>query len=232
MAVAGEGLENFWKVLVEGKNCTVDIPPERFNTQQWYDPDSNKPGKTFTRRAALLNEFNTFDNKLFGIHDLEAERMDPQQKLLLECTYRALEDAGIPRESISGTKTGVFVGLMNRDYEVVTNSAVTEINHYDGTGVAMSIAANRISYVFNLTGPSLTIDTACSSFFYALHYALHGIKQGDCEAALCGGVNCILDPCTFVSLCKANMISPDGTSKPFSKMQMAMEEEKDVVLFY
>ncbi|XP_078234745.1 mycocerosic acid synthase [Pogona vitticeps] len=213
----GEGIENFWQVLVEGKNCTVDIPPERFNTQQWYDPDRNKPGKTFTRRAALLNEFNTFDNKLFGIHDLEAERMDPQQKLLLECTYRALEDAGIPRESISGTKTGVFVGLMNRDYEAINNSAVTEINHYDGTGIAMSIAANRISYIFNLTGPSLATDTACSSFFYALHYALHGIRQGDCEAAFCAGVSCIIDPCTFVSLCKANMISPDGTSKPFSK---------------
>ncbi|XP_063003674.1 uncharacterized protein LOC134413428 [Elgaria multicarinata webbii] len=213
----GEGTDNFWQVLTEGRNCTVDIPPGRFNVEEWYDPDTNKPGKIYTKRAALLAEVNAFDNKLFGIHDLEVERMDPQHKLLLECTYKALEDAGIPTEDISGTKTGVFVGLMNRDYEVVNSKSITEVNHYDGTGAAVSIAANRISYTFNLTGPSLALDTACSSFFYALHYALHAIKQGDCEAAVCGGVSCILDPRTFVSLCKAKMISPDGMSKPFSK---------------
>ncbi|XP_014800362.1 PREDICTED: phthiocerol/phenolphthiocerol synthesis polyketide synthase type I PpsD-like [Calidris pugnax] len=213
----GEGIENFWKVLEEGINCTVDIPPERFNTEEWYDPDDNKPGKIRTTRAALLNEFNSFDNQLFGINDMEAERMDPQQKLLVECTYKALEDAGVPVEAISGTKTGVFIGLMNRDYELVTSKSVNEINHYDGTGAAMSIAANRVSFTFNLTGPSLTIDTACSSFLFALHYALQAIKSGDCEAAICAGVNCLIEPSTFVSLSKAKMISPEGMSKPFSK---------------
>ncbi|XP_074841611.1 mycolipanoate synthase-like [Carettochelys insculpta] len=213
----GEGIDNFWQVLVEGRNCTIEITPERFNIRDWYDPDDNKPGKICTTRAALIDGFNTFDNKLFGINDLEAERMDPQQKLLLECTYRALEDAGVTMENISGTKTGVFVGLMNRDYEVLTSKAVMEINHYDGTGAATSIAANRISYTFNLTGPSLAIDTACSSFLFALHYASQAIQQGDCETALCGGVNCIIDPRTFVSLSKAKMISPDGMSMPFSK---------------
>nr|XP_042702025.1 equisetin synthetase eqxS-like [Chrysemys picta bellii] len=213
----GEGIDNFWQVLVEGRNCTVEITPERFNTREWYDPDDNKPGKICTTQAALIDEFNTFDNKLFGINDVEAERMDPQQKLLLECTYRALEDAGVAMENISGSKTGVFVGLMNRDYEIISSRAVTEINHYDGTGAAMSIAANRISYTFNLTGPSLSIDTACSSFLFALHYGSQAVKQGDCEAALCGGVNCIIDPRTFVSLSKAKMISPEGMSMPFSK---------------
>ncbi|CAM9231758.1 unnamed protein product [Bubo scandiacus] len=213
----GDGIDNFWKVLEEGKNCTVEIPPERFNAKEWYDPDDNKPGKICTTRAALLNEFNSFDNHLFGINNMEAERMDPQQKLLVECTYKALEDAGVPVEAVSGTKTGVFIGLMNRDYEIVTSRAVSEINHYDGTGTAMSIAANRVSFTFNLTGPSLAIDTACSSFLFALHYALRAIKSGDCEAAICGGVNCIIDPRTFVSLSKAKMISPEGISKPFSK---------------
>ncbi|XP_074754067.1 phthioceranic/hydroxyphthioceranic acid synthase-like [Athene noctua] len=213
----GDGIDHFWKVLEEGKNCTVEIPPERFNAKEWYDPDDNKPGKICTTRAALLNEFNSFDNHLFGINNMEAERMDPQQKLLVECTYKALEDAGVPVEAVSGTKTGVFIGLMNRDYEIVTSRAVSEINHYDGTGTAMSIAANRVSFTFNLTGPSLAIDTACSSFLFALHYALRAIKSGDCEAAICGGVNCIIDPRTFVSLSKAKMISPEGISKPFSK---------------
>ncbi|KAL8165030.1 UNVERIFIED_CONTAM: hypothetical protein K2H54_025310 [Gekko kuhli] len=213
----GEGTDSFWEVLENGRNCTVEIPPERFNIREWYDADDSKPGKTHTSRAALLDEFNAFDNKLFGISNEEAEHMDPQQKLLLECTYRALEDAGVTPENINGTKTGVFVGLMNRDFESISRRAVAEINHFDGTGTAMSIAANRISYTFNLLGPSLAIDTACSSFLYVLHFACKAIRQGDCEAALCGGVNCIIDPRIFVSLSKAKMISPDGISKPFSR---------------
>ncbi|KAL8165029.1 UNVERIFIED_CONTAM: hypothetical protein K2H54_025299 [Gekko kuhli] len=106
----GEGTDSFWEVLENGRNCTVEIPPERFNIREWYDADDSKPGKTHTSRAALLDEFNAFDNKLFGISNEEAEHMDPQQKLLLECTYRALEDAGVTPENINGTKTGVFVG--------------------------------------------------------------------------------------------------------------------------
>ncbi|XP_048366349.1 hybrid PKS-NRPS synthetase fsa1-like [Sphaerodactylus townsendi] len=213
----GEGIDNFWQVLKKGKNCTIEIPQERFDIKDWYDPDSSKPGKTSTRHAAFTEEFNTFDNKLFGITDVEAQRMDPQQKLLLECTHRALEDAGVTREKINGTKTGVFVGMMNRDYGFISSYGASEINHYDGTGAAMSIAANRISYTFNLTGPSIAVDTACSSFHYALHMASNAIKQGDCEVAVCGGVNCIIDPRMFVTLSKAKMISPEGISKPFSK---------------
>ncbi|XP_033021849.1 putative uncharacterized protein encoded by LINC00614 isoform X2 [Lacerta agilis] len=106
----GEGIDSFWKVLENGRNCTTEIPPERFNIREWYDPGDDKPGKIRTTRAALLDELNAFDNKLFGISNEEAERMDPQQKLLMECTYRALEDAGVTHENISGTKTGVFVG--------------------------------------------------------------------------------------------------------------------------
>ncbi|KAF7245976.1 Phthiocerol synthesis polyketide synthase type I PpsA [Varanus komodoensis] len=213
----GEGIDNFWHVLIEGRNCAEEIPPERFDIKDWYDSDSSKPSKTGTRHAAFLKEFNTFDNRFFGINDMEAEHMDPQQKLLLECSYRALEDAGVTRENISGSKTAVFVGMMNRDYTQIASRNIGDINHYDGTGQAMSIAANRISYTFNLTGPSVAIDTACSSFHYALHFALHAIKQGDCEAALCGGVNCIIEPQAFINLSKAKMISPEGISKPFSK---------------
>ncbi|XP_044534871.1 mycocerosic acid synthase-like [Gracilinanus agilis] len=145
----GEGPENFWKILVEGQNCTAEISPERFNIEEWYDTDDNMPGKSRTKQAALTKGFNEFDNKLFGINDSEAERMDPQQKLLLECSYRALEDAGIPIEAVSGSRIGVFIG--------------------------------------------------------------------DCEAALCGGASCILDPKVYVALSKAKMISPEGMSKPFSK---------------
>ncbi|XP_054621996.1 phenolphthiocerol/phthiocerol polyketide synthase subunit C-like [Dunckerocampus dactyliophorus] len=213
----GEGLDNFWKVLVNGRNCSVLIPKERFDLSSWYDPDDSKAGKSRTAKAALLDGFNQFDHRFFGISDSEVEQMDPQQKQLLQCVYRALENAGIPMERASGTRTGVFFGLMNRDYE--TNAAhmhPSVINHWTGTGLAMSIAANRVSYIFNFTGPSLSIDCACSSSLVALHLACQAIKQGDCDMAVCGGVNCIIEPRVFVALSKAKMISPDGTSKPFS----------------
>ncbi|XP_030623446.1 probable polyketide synthase 16 [Chanos chanos] len=213
----GEGVDSFWRVLLQGKNCAVQIPDERFNLSHWYDPDDNKPGKSRTAKAALLDGFNAFDHKFFGITDAEVDQMDPQHKLLLQCTYRALEDAGIPMEKASGTKTGVFLGLMNRDYELSTiNVHPNIINHCTGTGIAMSIAANRISYTYNFTGPSLSIDCACSSSLVALHFACQAIRQGDCEMAVCGGVNCIIEPRVFVALSKAKMISPDGTSKSFS----------------
>uniref|UniRef100_A0A3P8ZRT2 Carrier domain-containing protein n=1 Tax=Esox lucius TaxID=8010 RepID=A0A3P8ZRT2_ESOLU len=213
----GEGLDNFWKVLLEGKNCAVPIPNERFDCSQWYDPDNNKVGKSCTDKAALIDGFNEFDHKFFGITESEVEQMDPQQKYLLQCTYRALENAGIPMEKASGTRTGVYLGLMNRDYEQLTGGISPNIlNHWTGTGLAMSIAANRISYVFNFTGPSVSIDSACSSSLVALHFACQAIRQGDCEMALCGGVSCIIQPTVFVALSMAKMISPEGTSKPFS----------------
>ncbi|XP_036375434.1 highly reducing polyketide synthase SAT13-like [Megalops cyprinoides] len=213
----GEGLDNFWKVLLEGKTCTVQIPEERFDCGYWYDPDDSKPGKTYTSKAALINGLNDFDNKFFGITDEEAAEMDPQQKLLLECTYRALENAGIPFEKASGTKTGVFLGMMNRDYELIhVRYNPRTISHSSGTGTAMSIAANRISYTFNFSGPSLVLDCACSSSLVALHLACQAIRQGDCEMAVCGGVSCILEPRLFVALSKAKMLSPEGISKPFS----------------
>ncbi|XP_067309352.1 mycocerosic acid synthase-like polyketide synthase [Pseudorasbora parva] len=213
----GEGLENFWRVLLHGENCAVQIPNDRFNLSQWYDPDESKAGKTHTAKAALIDGLNEFDHKFFGITDAETIHMDPQQKLLLQCTYRALEDAGMPMEKASGSRTGVYLGLMNKDFELA-NVRINpkHIDHTNGTGMAMSIAANRISYIFNFTGPSLSIDCACSSSLVALHLACQAIKQGDCDMALCGGVTCILEPTLFVTLSKAKMISTDGTSKPFS----------------
>uniref|UniRef100_A0A3Q2NRI6 Mycocerosic acid synthase-like n=1 Tax=Fundulus heteroclitus TaxID=8078 RepID=A0A3Q2NRI6_FUNHE len=212
----GEGLDGFWKVLREGRNCVVDVPAERFDSSFWHHADSNEPGKSLTAKAALIDGFNEFDPAFFGIPELEADFMDPQQKLLLQCAYRALEDAGVSMEGISGSRTGVYIGLMNRDYEMIRNNDPGTITHYNGSGTAMSVAANRISFSFNLTGPSLAVDSACSSSLVALHVACQAIKQGDCEMALCGGVNCIIEPRVFVALSKARMISPEGTSRPFS----------------
>uniref|UniRef100_A0A8C5PAM4 Carrier domain-containing protein n=1 Tax=Leptobrachium leishanense TaxID=445787 RepID=A0A8C5PAM4_9ANUR len=213
----GEGIDNFWKVIIEGKNCVVEIPRERFDVNKWYDPDSEKPGKMYTKRAGFIEGCSEFDNSLFGISNMEAEKMDPQQKLLLECTYRALEDAGYPLESVSGTETGVFIGIMHRDSDIIFNNSPNNITAFNGTGTLASATANRISYAFNLNGPSLAVDTACSSSLVALYYACQAIKQGDCEMAVCGGVNFIVEPRGFVALSKAKMISPCGMSKPFTK---------------
>ncbi|RVE59074.1 hypothetical protein OJAV_G00200680 [Oryzias javanicus] len=213
----GEGMENFWKVLEGGRNCSATVPKSRFDLASWCDPDGTKVGKSCTEKAALVDGFNHFDNKYFDISDIEAEQMDPQHKQLLQCVYRALEDAGLPMEKASGTRTGVFFGIMNRDYESNGGSIHPSLmNHFTGTGLAMSIAANRVSYCFNFTGPSLALDTACSSSLVALHLACQSIRQGDCEMAVCGGVNFITEPRVFVVLSRAKMISPEGTSKPFS----------------
>uniref|UniRef100_A0AAV2LAA3 ATP-dependent zinc metalloprotease YME1L1 n=1 Tax=Knipowitschia caucasica TaxID=637954 RepID=A0AAV2LAA3_KNICA len=167
-------------------------------------------------QKVLEGGFNEFDHKFFGISEAEANVMDPQQKLLLHCTYRALEDAGMSMERLSGSRTAVIIGLMNRDYETLKSDISSTINHYNATGTAMSITANRISFIFNLTGPSFAIDSACSSSLVALHLACQSLKQGDCEMAVCGGVSCIVEPRVFVALSKAKMISPEGISQPFS----------------
>ncbi|XP_063159551.1 uncharacterized protein LOC134497669 [Candoia aspera] len=207
----GEGYNRLWRVLESGKNCATEIPRERFNVTERHElGDDGRHNKIGLPCAALLEEFNAFDNKLFGINNEEAEHVDPQEKLLLECTYRALEDAGIPTEKISGTKTGVFLGLMNENCGC---RAVTKGNHDDGTRTLTSTTANRISCTFNLTGPSLIIDTVCSSFLSALHFGCKAIKQGDCESALCGGVNCIMDPGKFLYLNKGK-VSDERTNKP------------------
>ncbi|XP_054359273.1 putative uncharacterized protein encoded by LINC00614 [Pongo pygmaeus] len=116
----GEGIDDFWQVLMEGRNYTVEILPERLNFEGWFDADDTKPGKSRAGRAASIERLNEFDNNLFGISDLEAECLDPQQKLLLECTYRALESAGVPAKEVAGSRTGVFIDIMNQDYEFMS----------------------------------------------------------------------------------------------------------------
>ncbi|KAK3100448.1 hypothetical protein FSP39_020073 [Pinctada imbricata] len=211
-----DNCEEFWRLLKNGENHVKDIPNHRWNTDAFYHEDYKEPGKTYVRKAGLIEGHDEWDNKMFQISDVEAARMDPQQRYTLDCVHMALENGGITRNEINGSNTGVFIGAMNDDYKAAINEDLKETNNYTLTGCAQSIIAARVSYVFNLLGPSMSIDTACSSSLVAIHTAIQAIKSGDCSMAICGGVSSILHPDMFIPLTKARMVSPTGQSQAFS----------------
>ncbi|MFN8009506.1 MAG: beta-ketoacyl synthase N-terminal-like domain-containing protein, partial [Terriglobia bacterium] len=211
--------DQFWDLLRDGRDAIRNIPAERWDVDAYFDPDPKKIGKMYTRRGAFLDQVDLFDPQFFGIAPREALGMDPQQRLLLEVAWEALENGGIAPNRLSGTRTGVFLGLCTSDYanlQVQTND-LTQLDAYSASGIAHSIASGRLSYVLGLQGPSVTLDTACSSSLVAVHLACQSLRTRECQMALAGGVNVILSPDTFVALCKVSMLSPDGYSKTFDE---------------
>src|SRR5579859_4548230 len=204
----------FWKLLMEGTDAVSQIPADRWDVRRFYHPDPARPGKMYVSRGAFLERFDVFDAAFFGISPLEAMQMDPQQRLLLEVAWEALEDAGLVPHDLAGSRTSVFIGICSNDYSAVQRD-VGSINAYSGSGSASSIAANRISYLFDFRGPSLSIDTACSSSLVGVHLGCESIWKGECDLALCGGVNIILDPCVSIGFSKAHMLSPRGACSAF-----------------
>ncbi|XP_069131978.1 phenolphthiocerol/phthiocerol polyketide synthase subunit C-like [Argopecten irradians] len=211
-----DNLDEFWRVLLNGENHVIEIPPERWNVDAFYNEDPMEPGKTNVRRAGFIRKYDMWDNKLFGVSQVETARIDPQQRYVLDCVHMAMEDGGITREDLNETDTGVYIGAMNDDYRESANDELTAMTNYTLTGSSLSIIAARVSYIYNLLGPSMCIDTACSSSLVAIHLAIQAIKSGDCKAAICGGVNSILYPHIFVPLSKARMVSATGQCQAFS----------------
>jgi acyl transferase domain-containing protein/acyl carrier protein len=209
------GPDAFWQLLLNGTDAISEVQAKRWDPHVFYHSDPAVPGKTSTRWGGFLNEVDSFDPYFFGIPPGEAKRMDPQQRLLLEVAYEALEDAGLPLERLSGTRTGVFVGISANEYSDLLISNPQLIDGHSGTGNALSIVANRISYVFDLRGPSLAVDTACSSSLVAVHLACRSLRAGESQLALAGGVNLILSPNAFIALTKAGVLAPDGRCKSF-----------------
>jgi len=207
--------EAFWQLLQGGGDAITEVPMDRWDVDTFYDPDPAQPGKMNTRWGGFLDRVDGFDPHFFGISPREAARMDPQQRLMLEVAWEALEDAGLPVESLAGTSTGVFVGIATNDYGRIQLRDVRQIDGYVGTGGAMSIAANRISYLFDLKGPSLAVDTACSSSLVAVHLACQSLWNRECTLALAGGVNLILSPEIAINFTKAGAMAPDGRCKAF-----------------
>ncbi|MEM6979056.1 MAG: polyketide synthase, partial [Planctomycetota bacterium] len=211
------GPDEFWQLLAEGRDAITTTPDDRWDRGQFYRPGEAVPGKTRSQWGGYVRNLDGFDPTLFQISPREAAAMDPQQRMLLEVTYRAIEDAGIPNESIAGKPVSVFTGISSIDYAVAGLDVHDrgEIGPYSNTGSSTSIAANRISYCFDLRGPSVAVDTACSSSLVALHMACQSIWHGDAEAALAGGVNALILPDFFIAFSQLGVLSPDGRCKTF-----------------
>ncbi len=211
-------LDAFWRLICECRSASREVPADRWNADEFFDESGETPGKMSVRWAALIDDPDQFDPQFFGITPREAARMDPQQRLLLEVAWEAMENAGRPADTLAGSRTGVFVGIGATDYSKVCvpyEDYFQQIDAHMGTGNALSIAANRLSYIFDFHGPSAAVDTACSSSSLSIHFAVESLRRGESDAAIAGGVNMILTPETTIAFSKARMLSPEGVCRPF-----------------
>jgi acyl transferase domain-containing protein/NADPH:quinone reductase-like Zn-dependent oxidoreductase/acyl carrier protein/NADP-dependent 3-hydroxy acid dehydrogenase YdfG len=212
------GAEAFWRLLADGREAVGEIPPARWSRDALYHDDpASAPGTIRTRLGGYLDGIEQFDATFFGISPREAMAIDPQQRLLLETSWEAMEDAGLVTAALGGEKVGVFVGIAAYDYAEIQHAYENRhlIGPHTNTGLALSIAANRISYIFDFRGPSVAVDTACSSSLVAVHLACRSLIEGESCLALVGGVNAILKPEGTIGFSRASMLAPDGRCKTF-----------------
>lgn len=207
--------EAFWQLLHDGVDAITEVPPSRWDINVVSQQLPAHLHKDHIKWGGFLKQVDQFDAEFFGIAPREAELMDPQQRLLLEVSWQALENAGKTREQLSGSQTGVFIGISNFDYSRLQINYGVASDVYAGTGNAFSIAANRLSYLLDLRGPSWAVDTACSSSLVAIHQACQSLRQGESHLALAGGVNLILSPEMTITFSKAGMLAADGRCKTF-----------------
>ncbi|KAF9728924.1 Type I Iterative PKS [Paraphaeosphaeria minitans] len=208
---------DFWDLLANGRSGKCEVPKSRFNVDGFYHPNgSDRPGSMITKGGYFLNEdTRQFENSMFGINNLEATYMDPQQRKLLEVVFECLENAGVPLDVASGSNTGCYVGNFTFDYLVMQSRDADYLTRYNSTGMGTSILGNRISHVFNLKGPSLVIDTACSSSLYCLHVACVALENHECDAAIVAGANLIQSVEQHIGTMKAGVLSPTSECHTF-----------------
>ncbi|KAI0382393.1 hypothetical protein F5Y04DRAFT_45601 [Hypomontagnella monticulosa] len=205
-----------WEFLRDRTDGWREFDDPRFSAKGFHHPNSNRPGTMAMRGAFLADgDARLFDHAFFGMTGLEVETLDPSQRKLLEVTYEALENAGETWDSVSGSRTGVFVGNFCLDHWMIQSRDWDNPRPYAFTGAGTSILANRISYIFNLQGPSLTVDTACSSSMYALHLAMNSIRAGDCDSAIVASSNWIADPGVTIALDKLGALSASARCHTF-----------------
>ncbi|MEN8512464.1 amino acid adenylation domain-containing protein [Burkholderia sp. RS02] len=214
---AAHDLDAYWRLLNDGVDAISEVPRERWDVDAYYDPDPEAPGRMVCRFGGFLDDVDQFDPAFFRITPREAAAMDPQQRLLLEVSHEALEHAGIPVDSLKGSRTGVFIGITTNDYAnlQLRNGGGSGIDGYFFTGNPLNTAAGRISYGLGVQGPSMAIDTACSSSLTAIHTASQNLRTGECDLAIAGGVNLILSPDNSIAVSRTRALAPDGRCKTF-----------------
>lgn len=209
--------ERFWQLLQAGVDAITEVPRDRWDIDEYYDLDPEAGGKMMTRYGGFVDPLYEFDPYFFGLSPREAITLDPQQRLLMEVTWEALEAAGLAPDRLNGSATGVFVGICTSDYsQVLLKQGAAAIDAYWGTGNTHSVAAGRLSYSLGLQGPCIAVDTACSSSLVTVHLAVQSLRAGECRTALAGGVNRIITPEATINFSKANMLAPDGRCKTFA----------------
>ncbi|KLO40205.1 polyketide synthase [Mycobacterium nebraskense] len=207
----------FWDVLSQGRDAISEVPQDRWDVDEFFDPEPGVPGKVVTRRAGFVDDVTGFDAPFFGMSTREVRLMDPQHRILLETAWRAVEHSGTAPTALANTNTGVFVGLATHDYLGMASDELTypEIEAYMAIGTSSAAAAGRISYRLGLQGPAVAVDTACSSSLVAIHQACQALRLGECDLALAGGANVLLTPATMITFSSAHMLAPDGRCKTF-----------------
>ncbi|KAJ4376392.1 hypothetical protein N0V83_001675 [Neocucurbitaria cava] len=208
--------EKLWEMLVEKKSARREVPTDRYNVDAFYHPDGDRYGTSNNRGGHFLAEdVSLFDAPFFSISPAEAMAMDPMQRLLLEVTYEALENSGTPLSKVSGSKTSCFVGCFTKDYEEMQRRDMELAPKYQSTGASQTMLSNRLSYFFDLKGPSVTLDTACSSGLVAVHLACQSLRTGESSMAVVGGSNLILSPDIQIEMSDMHFLSPDSISYAF-----------------
>lgn len=209
-------LAAFWALMQSERNSVSPRPVGRWNVERFLRPGKPSPGFTYTFAGGYIERPLAFDPAPFGLSPREVEQMDPQQRLLLRTVWRAFEDAGIAPSSVAGRSVGVYVGASVVDYQSAASHDPALMGSHFMTGNSLSILSNRISYVFDLKGPSFTVDSACSSSFIALTQAVTALEAGKIDMAIVAGVNLLLSPAPFIGFSQARMLSPTGACRPFS----------------
>lgn len=208
-------LDSYWNLLEKGVDAVTCLPPDRCSLERYFSKSRTLAGHAYTQAAGVLERIKDFDPDFFGISRKEAPHVDPQQRLVLELTWEACEQAHILPSSLRGSQAGVFMGVSNVDMTLQSPDDPAVISPYSMTGSTLSIVANRVSYLFDLHGPSLVIDTACSSSLVAVHLACEALRGGEIPLAFAGGVNILMAPYPFIGFSRAQMLSPDGRCKVF-----------------
>ena len=214
-APGAPNLDALWRMLLAGGEGITEVPAGRWSAADFHDP-AGGPGTTNTRNGGFLDDADAFDHEFFAISPREAAAMDPQQRLLLQAAWRALEDATLDPRSLTGSATGVWVGVMANEWATLQFSDYARITPQLGSGNGYFMTANRISYQLGLTGPSMAVDTACSSSLVAVQMACSALRAGECDQALACGVNLALTPALSIFYTQAGLSAPDGRCKPFS----------------